>query len=235
MPRVIDVVKSLAFSAGVDLRRAENCMKSARSRLFQALEIDLVIDVGANEGQYAKLLRARGYQGQIVSFEPIPKAFNSLSSAFAKDANWKGHNIALADTDGISRFNVSANSVSSSLLEVTSRSTAALNATQTLDAIDVRVQPLHQVMGGKLVSKNVHLKLDTQGSELSVIDGCGPSLAEIKSIECELSFVELYAGQPLVFTVMDRLYREGFRVVWIEGGFQNQQKELLQADALFVR
>ena len=35
--------------------------------------IDLVIDAGANRGQYARVLREEGWAGPIVSIEPIPE------------------------------------------------------------------------------------------------------------------------------------------------------------------
>jgi hypothetical protein len=45
--------------------------------LMGSLGIDLVIDAGANEGQFAKQLR-RFYAGDIISFEPSSSAFEKL-------------------------------------------------------------------------------------------------------------------------------------------------------------
>ena len=38
---------------------------------LRAFDIDLVIDIGANEGQFVNALRAGGYSGHIVFFEPL--------------------------------------------------------------------------------------------------------------------------------------------------------------------
>ena len=96
------------------------------SRALRTLSVDLVIDVGANIGQYARKLRAAGYAGRIASFEPLTDAHKQLQENAAGDALWTVHSRAAlgSDRDCI-EINVSANSYSSSTLPIHS---AHLNA-----------------------------------------------------------------------------------------------------------
>ena len=66
-------IRGLLRRRGYDLARwaLENDPRERRRRLLAAAGIDLVLDVGANEGQYAGELRRLGYGGDVVSFEPI--------------------------------------------------------------------------------------------------------------------------------------------------------------------
>jgi len=63
--------------------------------LIKKLQVNLVLDVGANRGFYAKHLRASGYKGQIVSFEPIPREADSVRSLSKDDPDWSVEEYAL--------------------------------------------------------------------------------------------------------------------------------------------
>ena len=54
-------------------------------KLFSHLQINCVLDVGANQGQYGRFLRQTGYQGWIISFEPSPADFQVLAERSAAD------------------------------------------------------------------------------------------------------------------------------------------------------
>ena len=91
------------------------------NRLIDHLErqrIDLVLDVGANEGQYASRLRKNGFSGRIISFEPLSTAFEVLQRACDHDNSWSCHGYAIGEKRGKATINISANSMSSSLLPV---------------------------------------------------------------------------------------------------------------------
>jgi len=81
-------------------------------------EIDCVLDVGANSGQFSKNLRRIGYKRQIISFEPILSAFNELKKNSKKDKKWEVFNFALGDDEKESEINISQNSLSSSILNI---------------------------------------------------------------------------------------------------------------------
>src|SRR5476649_785985 len=57
--------------------------------LMDALGIDLVLDIGANEGQFGQQLRRCGYGGRIVSFEPVEDVHATLSAAASGDRLWQ--------------------------------------------------------------------------------------------------------------------------------------------------
>ena len=45
---------------------------------LRSLGVDVVLDVGANSGQYASRLREAGFDGRIASFEPLSGPFSRL-------------------------------------------------------------------------------------------------------------------------------------------------------------
>ena len=75
----------------------------------QRCRVDLALDVGANEGQFASQLRGGGFRGKIISFEPLSAAFAALRRKCDRDADWSCHKLAIGDTDGEAIINISAN------------------------------------------------------------------------------------------------------------------------------
>jgi len=86
-------------------------------QLTRRLDINCVLDVGAHEGGYARLLRKEvRFAGEIVSFEPAAASFAALRAARAGDRHWRGHNYALGRTPGEATLNVYAESELNTLL-----------------------------------------------------------------------------------------------------------------------
>ena len=85
-------------------------------------------------------------------------------------------------------------------------------------------------------SDRVWLKLDVQGSELSVLRGAERTLERVEVVETELSLVELYEGQALLPDVYAHLTQRGFGIWFLEPVFRDSSSgELLQLDGLFAR
>jgi len=221
------------------LRRGSTAKRNARQLLrgFDAFGIDLVFDVGANTGQFAREIRDGGFKGRIVSFEPLSVAYKALTAAAAGDPMWSVHKrCALGDREGSVKLNVAGNSVSSSILEMAAAHAAAApdsvyvgheqTALLTLDSI------AQKYLGG---SHRPFLKMDTQGFEWQVLTGAEQTLPSIRGVLCELSLVLLYEGQPLWRDMVDRLAAAGFTLWAFQPGFMDRRGRNLQCDAIFFR
>lgn len=231
----LGLAKSLLWRVGLDVQFTKNTLKAARKRLFRKLGTDLVLDVGANRGQYATELRQEGYAGKIVSFEPIPLCIERLRALAARDPSWQVEPVALGSLTGERSFHISENLASSSFFKVLERSTRAAECTRQVHTIQVQERPLDAYRDSLVGRVSTHLKLDTQGAELEVLRGATQILPSISSLECEFSLTPLYEGQPLIHDVLPFLAEQGFRPTWFERGFYDQEGQMLQLDGLFVR
>lgn len=112
-------IRKLALNFGIELNRY-NPAQSQEARMARLLSyhaIDLVLDVGANTGGYGISLRETGFQGDILSFEPLEQAYAELTQAASTDASWHiAPRMALGAENGEIEINVAGNSVSSSIL-----------------------------------------------------------------------------------------------------------------------
>jgi FkbM family methyltransferase len=235
--RALLAIKSAGRRAGIELLRFNptNSLDAARPRILRDQRIDLVVDAGANRGQWASELRARGYRGAIASFEPLAAAYEALVAAAAGDDAWTVHRLALADRDGEAQLHVAANDgASSSLLAMgEEHRRAAPEAGYTADEV-VPVSRLDAVV--LPVATRLMLKLDVQGGERAALDGAAETLARVHVVECELSLVELYEGQALMGELLNRLAAAGFDLWGLRPAFADPDcGRLLQADGLFVR
>ena len=233
-------VKSLVHAAGFDLHRLSP-NTSPSFQLLKALnrfEVDLVFDVGANVGQFASELRSVGYQGDLVSFEPLSTAHRALLEAARSDAKWQVHpRGAIGDHDGEIEINIAGNSLSSSVLPMMESHSSAAEGSAYVGAEKVPIFRLDSVAPKYLA--NAHrpfLKIDTQGFEWQVLDGASKTLPLVGGVLCELSLIALYEGQRLWMDMIHRLESEGFMLWSIQRGFTDPRDgRTLQVDASFFR
>jgi FkbM family methyltransferase len=233
------LIQAILRKAGFHLTRFyDPCYLTAkRIEILRESSINLVLDIGANTGQYAETLRANGFRGRVISFEPTSEAFAALSQKAASDERWSCEQLALSDREGPRVIKLSANSWSSSLLPLAARGVRSapdsvyvgseVVTTSCLDTLAPRV--FHP-------DDSVLLKLDVQGHELAVLRGGERALALIEAVESELSVVPLYQGQSLIGDVLAFLSRLGFELVALEPGYADPHTgQVLQLDGLFVR
>ena len=204
--------------------------------LLSKLNIDTVLDIGANEGQFAKKLRNIGYKEKIISFEPLNKVFDILKKESDNDASWQASNIAIGDKDGETIINESNYSLSSSILPMSKLHLEAKENSNYIGKQKVSIKKIDTVIDSEnLIKNNLFLKIDTQGFEYQVISGSIENLKNIRAILCELTLVELYEGQKLWLDIVELLTANNFEIWSLEKGFQNSKnKQILQIDCIFL-
>jgi FkbM family methyltransferase len=232
--------RRLARRVGVSLGRytPQASAGAAYDLLLNRLGIDLIVDVGANEGQYALDVRLHGYRGRILSFEPLQEPHLRLVAAAKADANWVvAPRMAISDVDGDVAVNVAGNSLSSSILPMLPLHAAAAPGSAYVGQETVRAARLDSVLAELLGNASrIMVKIDTQGFEGKVLAGASATLERVTSIHCELSLVPLYEGQPLWRDLMSRLEQNGFELYAIYPGYIDERTgRMLQVDGVFVK
>ena len=208
-----------------------------RRRIMKDRGINLVLDVGANSGQFAASLRDAGYHGRIVSFEPLSGAFADLERAAASDPLWSCINLALGEENCTAVINVSANSYSSSLLGVCDWSLSVEPSISAVGREEVKVRRLDSFFDEiSFPHETLLMKVDAQGFELPIVKGARGIIDRLELIQLEASFRPVYRDEPPIEDLISYMRKLDFRIVSIDPGWEDRSThELLQVDLLFSR
>jgi len=233
-------VKSAIRGLGYDLRRFQPAgSDDAQLRtMLQSHGINLVLDVGANIGQFGKMLRELGYRGRIVSFEPLSAEREQLLKASKNDPLWEvAPQAAVGGENGEIEIHVAANSSSSSALNMLDAHASAAPQSRYIGSERVRMHRLDSLAPGYLRQDSVFfLKIDTQGYEDRVLKGAEETLARTTGLQLELSLVPLYEGQRLFDELIEHVKAAGFELWSLSPVlFDPKTGRLLQVDATFFR
>jgi FkbM family methyltransferase len=230
------IIRNTLRSVGYDIVRWNRANIFPFITRFQSLGIDLVLDVGANVGQYAKLLRTAGYSGRIVSFEPVPTAFADLQRAAANDPNWEVACLALGSDRGDKKMNVGATSQMSSFRTIRNEYVAHHDWGKMAGAQSISIVRLDEVFASYARSQDhVLLKMDVQGYEDEVLKGASGILDRITAIQSELAIVPSYSEQKDWIAMIEIFKRLGFSLVDLTKGCHDYQDRLIEVDGWFVR
>jgi FkbM family methyltransferase len=234
-----NALRSITEAAGLEVRKTSvyASQKLRHSLLFSQLPIDLVLDVGANTGQFARQCRAAGYSGKIISFEPSTAAHAGLLRSAASDPHWSvADRMALGAANGETEINIAVNSFSSSILPMLDTHLSAAPESAYLHKEVVPVRRLDDVLPPDDSTQTIFLKLDVQGYESQVLAGATRLLPRTIAIQLEMSLLPLYEGETLMPQMVASLTAKGFDLFDLEASFRNPTTgRLLQVDGIFTR
>jgi len=234
------IIQKLFGVFGLKVMKTEN-LYLEYNKLLQMLnyhQIDLIIDIGANKGQYATKLFNVDFKGKIISFEPLSSAHSILSERTKQNPSWTAaERCAIGEKDGITSINISKNSYSSSLLPMLETHSNAAPESIYVDSEKVKIFRLDTIISKYIKGdERIFIKIDTQGYENKILEGATNIIDKIKGIQLETSLVPLYQNETLFTEMLENLNKLGFRLYNLFPGFKDKKTgRLLQVDCVFFK
>jgi FkbM family methyltransferase len=241
--RVKGVITHLADKAGYTVipqwRLGSLELEQHLRELFSRHSIETVLDVGANTGQYVDFLRTYvGYEGRVISFEPVPELARQLIVRAANDPRWSVYHIALGREDTTLPMTVMANSDLSSFLRPDGTAIGMESVTTALTAQrieQVAVRRLDGVLKELPPIGNAYLKIDTQGYDLHVLQGAGDAIKKFCGLQTEMSLLPLYRDAPNLETSLNAFRAAGFDPTGFFPNVRDRHLRVIEMDCVMIR
>lgn len=200
-----------------------------------------LVDVGARGGidprwrAFADVLR-------VIAIDADEKAEPGDARGLARYDRIRA---AVGPSAGSVDFYVTREAGCSSMLRPNRALLAQFPEAERFDVVDITTVtsvPLDQLVREHDVAGVDFMKLDTQGSELSILAGSTAALASAVGIEVEVEFLPLYEGQPLFGEVDGFLRAQGFDLFDLNRAYWRRSArpaagrgQRVFADALYFR
>ncbi len=209
--------------------------RSAGPNWAEKLNIQTIIDIGSNEGQFILNISKSLPGRKIIAFEPIAGCYRKMLHN-TRHLDVQAFQTGLSDTEGDATIHVSNNLVSSSLLDMKDLHQNEYPESTFVRQETIRLSRLDTIVANMSLQKNILIKVDVQGYEEKVISGGEKTFAEAAALIVESIFEPFYEGQWLFDDIYRHFTKAGFRFM----GFTEQENSKrtgipLFADSLFIR
>lgn len=200
------------------------------------------VDIGSAYGINKKLLNLLKKDIlKVISFDPQP------DYVFKEHKNVRFINAALWSQQSLLNFYLTKNRQCSSILKPNFNILEKFGKAEEfmIEKIEtIQVNALDDVLSTENIYKVDFIKLDTQGSELFILNGAKNTLQKVFAVEVEVEFLPIYENQPLFcdlhkfllennFTLFD-LRRHFWKYKHSKNSF-NFKGHLVWGEALYFR
>lgn len=192
-------------------------------------EVDAVIDIGANIGQFAFMIHSVLPDKPVFSFEPDSDCFSILQDTFSiHKIPGRCYPFALSNKEEQVKLNIYESPANNSMLARNGEMPKVVKSVdcRTLDGFRAEFEP-HQ---------SFFLKIDVQGAELLVLEGAKQFLSNCKFVQLEVSLTTSYAGNAKIEDVLQAMSLAGFICWEIVDVLRNKQPNelgIIEMDLLF--
>jgi FkbM family methyltransferase len=207
-------------------------------QLFSRCKIDCVLDVGAHTGEYGTFLRDIGYDGHIVSFEPVRENYPALEAARNGDSRWRIFPFALGEENTSQPIHVTGSTVFSSFLPPNQFGTELFTKAGVERTELAEVRRLDNVLDECLAgipAQRIYLKIDTQGWDLRVLAGAAGVLDRVAALQSEISVQNIYTGMPNYLESLEVIGRMGFKPFGFVPVSRDRDHGIVEFDCIMIR
>lgn len=202
--------------------------------------INTVIDIGANKGQFSKLILKAFPNAIIYAFEPLPSAFNELNSwsKSLKSNQVITYNMAIGEKEGLVEMNFHSKfSPSSSILNTTIFNEEMYTMTQQQEKVHVQLNTLDKALEDKMndLLEPVLIKIDVQGYEDRVLAGGEKVFSKAIGVILEVCLDSLYAEQAKFEHIVQVMSGFGFRYAGNLEQIYANDGHVVFFDAVFIK
>ncbi len=150
----------------------------------------VMLDVGANRGDYTKALKSAFPNAEIFAFEPDPVSFADLTQRFGSGVSL--HNMAIGDAKGSVKLFVPQNSSPQSAHASIYRDVPLkLHHYNVVTEVITELGTLDDFLNERGIAKVDFLKIDVEGHELAVLRGLQQYLVERRVDVIQFEFNEM--------------------------------------------
>jgi FkbM family methyltransferase len=206
------------------------------TKWMRQFRFDTVLDIGANIGRFASTINVVFPSAVIYAFEPLPDCYELTKQVISRIGHGKAFNVGLGERSERLQINLNLHTPSSSFLSLSDTHVAAFPFAIQKSSTFVEVVALDDIVADLSIGKSMFVKIDVQGYERAVIMGGRSTIAKARMILIELSYEELYRGQPLFGEISVLLCELGFKFVGTLAQMHHPSDgRILDADCLFVK
>lgn len=223
---------------GYQIRRIDSGFAfNSNLNWLRKYDINTILDIGANEGQFAKYINSQIPGCTIYSFEPIEKCYLELIKLKEEMKNLHPINYALGEVSGTSSFYVNEFTPSSSLLKMEVEHIKNFPNTKNSVLESVNVKKLDDIINDLKIKKEVLVKIDVQGFENKVILGGENFFLKIpKIVIIEASIIKLYQNEATFEELFNKFTQMGYAYSGnLYQLYSPIDGQILQIDAVFIK
>lgn len=229
------LIRRVLHGLGYEVRRLNGSSEGSSPDFWTWLRvtggIKVILDIGANNGEFAEFLSTYFNARRTIAIEPLPGCATLIRQRNKAIKNLTVFECAVSDHEGRAVFFENAYAPASSLLPVSKIHSDEFPQTAGHQKeMMVAVRRLDDLIDLGSLEKEILIKIDVQGLEDKVMRGGEKTFRSAKFVMIEMSLVPMYDGQPLFEEAHELLVNLGFRF----SGIKNQVASPKTGQPLFM-